>query len=138
MNGCIETTFRGRPLTLLFSIDVMFDAIEKYGSAAELLQALGGETRDTYAAVVWATERMAREGELARREAGYEPRPMLEPGEFSLRRTPYEYVTLRSACSEAIGRAFRREEPDEDGGEEDEGLAELRAKKAADEPTGRR
>ena len=124
MNGCIETTFRGRPLTLLFSIDVMFDAIEKYGSAAELLQALGGETRDTYDAVVWAAERMAREGELARREAGYEPRPMLEPGEFSLRRTPYEYV--------------RREEPDEDGGEEDEGLAELRAKKAADEPTGRR
>lgn len=137
MDGHIDTTFRGRPLTLLFSIDVMFDAIEKYGSAAELLQALSGESRETRAAVFWAAERMAREGELARRDEGYDPRPMLEASELSGRMRPLDYIALRSACSEAIAKAFRRDEPDEDAGDEDEGLAELRAKKAADGPTAR-
>ncbi len=45
---------------------------------------------------------------------------------------------LRDACTKAVELGYRREEDDGEDAEEDEGLAELRAKKAGGGPTARR
>ena len=71
---------------------------------------------------------MVNDGELCRREAGYEHMSMLEENAISLRMSPLEYELLREKVVHAINLAYTREV--EDDGEIDLGLMELNEKKA--------
>ena len=115
MDPHVELEYRGQPMTLL-----------------------GAESREGVEAVRWMFMRMAHEGELARRENGETPRADLPEDLLPKRMRPGEYMTLRDACTKAVELGYRREEDDGEDAEEDEGLAELRAKKAGGGPTARR
>lgn len=136
MDPHVECTYKGRRVTLLYSMDVMFDAAERFGSAGEMLTAMSGDTRAAFDAVRWAFFRMAHEGELARREDGETPREEPEETAPGRRMRPGEFLAMRRACMDAITIGYRREEEDTDE-DEDEGLRELREKKAGDEPSAR-
>lgn len=138
MDPHVELEYRGQPVTLLYSMDVLFDASERFGSVRDMLTLLGAESREGFEAVRWMFMRMAHEGELARRENGEKPREDLPEDLIPQRLRPGEYTIIRDACTKAVELGYRREEDDEEAAEEDEGLAELRAKKAGDAPTARR
>ena len=138
MDPHVEFDYRGRHVTLLYSMDVLFDASEKFGSVRDMLDLLGRESREAVEAVRWLILRMAHEGELARRENGETPQPDLPADWIPVRIRPAEYLLLRDACMQAVEQGYRREEQDDEETEIDEGLAELQAKKAGDGPTARR
>ena len=138
MDPHVELEYRGRQITLLYSMDVLFDASEHFGSVRDMLSLLGAESREGFEAVRWMFARMAHEGELARRENGETPREDLPEDLISQRLRPAEYLIIRDACTKAVELGYRREEEDEEETETDEGLEELRAKKAGDGPAARR
>ena len=138
MDPHVEFDYRGRRVTLLYSMDVLFDASEKFGTVRDMLDLLGRESREGVEAVRWLILRMAHEGELARRENGETPQPDLPADWIPVRIRPAEYLLLRDACMQAVEQGYRREEQDDEETEIDEGLAELQAKKAGDGPAARR
>ncbi len=138
MDPHTELEYRGRRITLLYSMDVLFDASERCGSVRDMLDALGRESRESVETVRWLFVRMAREGELARRENGETPGEDIPDDLIPARIRPAEYLRLRDACMQAVEQGYRREEEDDEETEIDEGLAEIQAKKAGDGPAARR
>ena len=116
---------RFRPLN--FSMDVMFDAADKYGSISNLLDILDKETRDSADAISWLLLRMANDAELVRRAEGYDPSPMLQDDDVIIKKPVY-YQIYKAAVIEAINIAYTREVEDPKQ-EIDLGLMELNEKK---------
>lgn len=129
MDRMIAAVIGGELRQLNFSMEIFFDVVEKYGSVAQLMDVIDAGGKPAFEAVRWAALRMANDGELCRRAAGCDHRPMLREDSISLRMTPGEYAPLLDAVVDAIAEGFRRETSTENK-EVDLGLAELSAKKA--------
>lgn len=128
MDRMIETTISGVKRYLCYSVAVMFDMGDTYGDISKALDIIQDNSREAFDAVQWFAMRMANEGELCRRDAGYDPQPMVTEKEVSMRMAPSEFATLREAVVDAISVGYRREVEDSKG-EKDLGLEELNAKK---------
>ncbi len=127
MNRMVLTQIAGVQRHLTFSISCMFDMQEQYGNIQKSLEIIQADNRDAFDAVRWFAVRMANEGELCRRNAGYEPLPMAEEKDIASTMSPYEYAQLRDAVVDAIAAGYKREVKDDK--ETDLGLEELNAKK---------
>ncbi len=119
-----------------YSIEVMFDVSEKYGNIKDALSILGKNDREGFEALRWFAVKMANDGELVRREQGYDKLPMLTEKDVTLRMAPLDYEALKSAVVEAITRGYTRETADPDE-EVDVGLSELNEKKTKAKGNGR-
>ena len=113
-----------KELLLHYSVDVMFDVNEEFGSLDAALDLLREPGRKGFETLLWFTRRLAREGELLRRGRGEAAGGMPPETELSLRMQPLEAMELSAAVSDAIAMGYRREVPGRD--EVDLGLAELR------------
>ena len=118
----------GRSCLLHFSMGVLFDVQEKFGSAQAALDLIMDGGREGFEAVQWLALRMAREGEMARRAVGYEPQPLPDDGDVADLIGPREYTALRTAVIRACSLAFSREVESEDA-ETDLVILELAEKK---------
>ena len=130
MDRMIKTVIAGHERLLNYSIEVMFSVAERYESASAALEKLYGESMESFEAVRFLAVMMANDGELCRREAGYDPEPMLTVEDVSPRMSPAEYIKLREAVAAAIYAGYRRDVSGGEDAEQDMGLAELEAKKA--------
>ena len=128
MDRMIKCKINGEERYLNYSIEVMFNVTDKFGSAAEMLQQVGTESRAGFEALRWIIVQMANDAELCRREQGYDSQPMLEEREISPRMIPMDYKELQEAALEAIAYGYNRE-VEEPETETDLGLAELKQKK---------
>lgn len=128
MEAMTSTVISGKPRFLHYSISVLFDVVEVYGSIQAALEKLSGDDRAAFETVQWFALKMAEDAELVRRAAGHAPAPMLTEKELTMQMSPFAFETLRAAVVAAIEKGYAREveEPEE---EIDVGLAELRAKK---------
>ena len=101
--------------------------------AGQLLCMLPGrgtkmQARDGFAAACKAAAILAEQGELARRQMGYTPQPILEEDGVSAALAPADLARLKLAVTSAITLGYGREvEPEND--EVDLGLAELNEQK---------
>lgn len=115
-----------RPLN--YSVEIMFKVNEKYGGINKALSIIESDTPESVQAVRWFAAEMANDGELCRREAGFEHKKMLAIDDISMRMRPIDYALLKNSVVNAIVAGYRREV---DSAEEmDIGLAELNEKKA--------
>lgn len=130
MGKYIMAYFAGELRPLHYSVGVMFDVNEKYGSASEALDLMTGDSKDSFDVTRYLAVRMANEAELCRRAEGHDHHPMLEEKDISTRMSPIEYVSLIQAISNAIEYGYTRELEDENE-ETDLGLLELRKKAEA-------
>lgn len=128
MDRMVEAEIGGRKCRFNYSIDVMFDAVDKFGSSDELLRKMQSEGRESYEPTVWAAVRMSEDAALARKDAGYDPEPALSEDELKRRMSPYDYMQLKRAVVDAILAGMTREEKSDDEAV-DEGLEELERKK---------
>lgn len=128
MDRMVTAVIAGKERCLNYSVEVMFDMAEKFGTIQPALEAVQEDGREAFEVVRWFAVKMANDGELCRREAGYDPLPLVQESDISPRMSPYEYETLRAAVVDAIGAGYRREIEDENS-ERDLGLEELKAKK---------
>lgn len=128
MDKMIPVVIAGRERLLNYSIEVMFDVNEKFGSVNTLLDLMQQNTRDGFEATKWLVLRMANDGELCRRAEGYDAVPMLTNDDISTRIRPIDFAELVEAATDAVRLGYQRENQDEDQ-EVDIGLEELNAKK---------
>lgn len=128
MDNMTVAEINGEKRYLNYSIEVMFDMMDKYGNIRAALDVISGEDRASFEALRWFLVKMANDAELCRREVGYDHLAMLSEDDISLRMSPLEYAVLKSAVVEAINRGYSRETNTNQ--EIDLGLEELRAKKA--------
>ena len=124
----ITAVINGVERPLNYSVEVMFKVNEKFGGVNKALDALENDTRESVKNVRWFAVELANDGELCRREAGYDRRDMLKLEDISMRMRPLEYIQLKDAVVEAILAGYRQETESEE--EIDLGLAELNEKKA--------
>ena len=128
MDKTITANIAGEFRELNFSIEVMFNVAEKYGSVKGVLDTIDAGGRDAFEAVRWLTTQMANDAELCRRAAGFDHKEMLKEEDISIHIRPIDFEILTAKVVNAISAGFGREiESDE---EIDLGLAELNAKKA--------
>lgn len=129
MEAMTSVPIGGKTYFLHYSVAVLFDVVDTYGSIQAALEQLANDDRKAFETVRWFLIKMAEDAELARRAAGYSPEPMLQEEALTMQMSPYAFETLRAAVIAAIEKGYAREVEDKDE-EVDVGLAELRAKKA--------
>lgn len=129
MDRKVKAVINGIERELNYSIEVMFNMRDKYGDIQKALTLIAADNKESFEAVRWFAVQMANDGELCRRDAGYDHMPLVSAKDISLRMKPLDYETLKAAVVDAITLGYRREVNNEDV-ETDLGLEELRAKKA--------
>lgn len=104
----VKITLAGRTQYLAYTGEAMFQLQEKFGTAAELLGAIGKNTRDGLSVACEAAAILAEQGELARRHLGYDKGPIIEAAtiDLALRRAQRleELEQLRKSLSELLDR----------------------------------
>lgn len=130
MDKLISVNFNGKTYYLNYSMAVMFDVTEKYGDVQALLSSIQKGGKEEFDNVRWLFARLAEDGELCRREAGYDKQEFIKPEEITLRMKPYEYAEIVQGIIDAVTYGFYREvENVNEDSEIDIGLAELNQKK---------
>ena len=85
-------------------------------------------TKEGFEAVRWLAVQLVNDGELCRREEGYDKLPMVKEKDFPLRMGPADYEMIRAAVIAAITAGYKRDLTSEEE-ERDLGLEELESKK---------
>lgn len=129
MDRTVKTVIGGKERELNYSIEVMFHMRDRFESIQKALEIIASDTKESFEAVRWFAVQMANDGELCRREAGYDHLPLVSAMDISLRMKPLDYELLKGAVIDAITLGYKRELKKEDE-ETDLGLEELRSKKA--------
>ena len=106
------TPIAGKFRPLNFSIEVMFDAAEKFGGMAQAFEIIDKENREGVAAIKWFIVHMANDAELVRRQEGYEHDPMLTEDDVEIQK-PWQYVLYKNAVLSAIDIGYHRDVEDE-------------------------
>lgn len=128
MNRTVTVSINGQERTLNYSIEIMFEMAEKYGNINKALEAMAKDNKEGFEAVRWFALKMANDGELLRRDQGFDKTPLLTEKDVSSRMHPLEYSSLRDAVIDAIVLGYQRDfKPESE--EIDLGLMELNAKK---------
>lgn len=106
----------------------MFQMRDKFGGTSQLLDNMKADTREGFSIACEAAALLAEQGELVRRNFGYDPEPILDASTIAATAAPSEIVALKLAIPAAISLGYGREvEPEND--EVDLGLAELNTQK---------
>lgn len=129
MDNMIYAVINGEERPLNYSIEVMFNMTDKYGTIRAALEVIDGAGMESFDAVKWFAIQMANDAELCRRAEGYDARPMIQDSDITPRIRPVDYEALRGAVIDAITLGYKRELPKDEDEEIDVGLEELREKK---------
>lgn len=124
----VKIDLAGRTQYLAFTGEAMFQIRDKFGGTSQLLESMKADTREGFSIACEAAALLAEQGELVRRNFGYDPEPMLEATAIKETADPNDIVALKLAIPAAISLGYGREvEPEND--EVDLGLAELETQK---------
>lgn len=111
MDKMFYAPIKGKFRPLNFSIDVMFDAAEKFGSMSDAFDTIEKENRDGLNAIRWFMLRMANDAELVRRKEGYDHDEILKEEDIEIP-SPAYYAIYKNAVLEAIRLGYTREVED--------------------------
>lgn len=124
----VKINLAGRVRYLAFTGEAMFQMRDKFGGTSQLLEDMKADTREGFSIACEAAAILAEQGELVRRNFGYDPEPIPTTAEIAATSAPSEIVALKLAIPAAISLGYGREvEPEND--EVDLGLAELNTQK---------
>lgn len=136
MDRMVKVNIGGIDRYLNYSIDVLFDVTEKYGSADRLMEIITRDDREAFEALKWIAVRMANDGELCRRAQGYDHSEILQDKDFSTAMSPHDYLLIKRAVANAVNYGYRRDIPDDEQKEIDLGLLELQENEEKKTDTG--
>lgn len=129
MDKMVYANINGKERPLHYSIEVMFEVNEKYGSVTDVIELLSKDNKDGFECLKTLTVLMANDAELCRRAEGYDKEELLKPKDINIQMKPIEYLTLKNAVAQAIEQGYKQEIPDDS--ETDLGLLELGKKEIA-------
>ena len=125
----VKFELNGETFHLLLTGAALFDIYDEFGSREDLLDRIGGTTRQSFDDTIWILVKLAQQGELYRRHMGEDKLPMLDPQTALRTMGPMDVVRARAAIRRAYAIGFERETASEDE-EIDLGLLELQKKTA--------
>lgn len=117
---------KGKFRPLNFSINVMFDAADKFGSMKNAYDIIDKESKEGVEAIRWFLAQMARDAELVRRQEGFDHDDMITEDDVVID-NPGIYRVYKIAVIKAIDIGYTCEIENEQ--EVDLGLQELHEKK---------
>ncbi len=124
----VKIELAGQQRYLAFTVEAMFQIQEVFGGSGELIDAIRGNTREGFTAACKAAAILAEQGELVRRNLGYDPEPMTDAGAIAVAMAPSEIAALKVAIPSALALGYGRE-IEAGSNEVDLGLAELNEQK---------
>ena len=112
----IEFELAGKTYTLAFTAEALFTIYDRIGVTDDLLEDSHcmEPTAEGWKSLCWVAALMAAQGELQRRQAGEDPKPMLTMEQLRILCTPADSLRLRKAVRDAMEQGFRRDVPDPD------------------------
>lgn len=123
----VEFTLQEQTYHLLLTGAALFDAYDRFGDAGDLLERVGGTTRESFNDTVWMLVKLCQQGEAYRRHMGEEKLPMLTVEAAMRTMLPPDVVRARAAIRSAFAVGFGRTEENEER-DVDLGLIELQKK----------
>lgn len=124
----VKIDLAGREQYLMLTVEGMFQIDDAFGGSAGLIDAIRPGTREGFDAACRAAVILAEQGELARRQLGYAPAPIVDVETIRAAIAPSDLARLKLAIPAALSLGYGREvEPETN--EIDLGLAELEAQK---------
>ena len=117
----------------LFNAAAYFAAAEKYPENG-IVAAIAGQGPESFDALCWALAELAQQGELARRDMGYDSGEMLTVERVRRQLMPAQLPEAREIVLRAIAKGLKNGEGN-DSDEVDEVLAELAEQKKTDATT---
>jgi hypothetical protein len=105
----VKIALAGQAYYLLFNGAAMFDFEDAFGGSNAYLEAAKGTDRKAAETVTAATAILAVQGELARRDLGYDKGPIPTPEEILRLSSPMDLIRLRQANLAAILAGYERE-----------------------------
>lgn len=124
----VKIDLAGRTRYLAFTGEAMFQIRDRFGGTSQLLEDMGADTREGFSIACEVAALLAEQGELVRRNFGYDPEPILDAETIAATIAPSEIVALKLAIPAAISLGYGRE-IEGDADEVDLGLAELDTQK---------
>lgn len=124
----------GQTFRLCLNGAALFDIYDKFGTKGFVTDPIEGHTRKAFNATCWMFAKLAEQGELVRRHQGYDRQEIKMPEYFQTFFRPADVLTAREAIKTAVQVGFAREIPDEEDGEIDLGLQELKKKRNRADP----
>lgn len=123
----IKLEFGENTYHLVFNGMAMFDFDDKYGGATKLFDIVQKPGKNSFAALCESVATLAEQGELVRRNMGYDHGKIPSVDEIKAIATPLDAINMRVALLRAVTVGYGREIENND--EIDLGLVELSQKK---------
>ena len=117
----------------LFNAAAYFAAAEKFPENG-IVAAIAGQGQEAFDALCWALAELAQQGELARRDMGYDSGEMLTVERVRRQLMPAQLPEAREIVLRTIAKGLKNGEGN-DSDEVDEVLAELAEQKKTDATT---
>lgn len=117
----------GKEYHLLLNGEALFDCYEHFGYEKDLLDLIGADGKDGFAAAAWMLATFSMQGELYRRWQGEDRGSYLSESQARVLLKPADIPTLRAVLIDTIMDGFNRKHPDD--GPVDPWLNELTQKK---------
>lgn len=124
----VKIKIAGKIHYLAFTGEALFAIRDTFGGASALLEAIKPDTRESFKALCSAAALLTEQGELARRDMGYDPEGVVPADALERVLMPSDILALKLAIPRAIELGFGREVKSESD-EIDLDLAELGQKK---------
>ena len=105
----VKINLAGRVRYLAFTGEAMFQMRDKFGGTSKLLEDMKADTREGFSIACEAAALLAEQGELVRRNFGYDPEPILDAATIAATAAPSEIVSLKLAIPAAISLGYGRE-----------------------------
>ena len=111
----IDFEFNGTTYALSFTAEAMFAVYDKFGYTHDIIGATKIEepTGAGWTNLCWLAALMASQGELQRRNWGYDPVPMVTVEQLRTGLMAAESIRLKQAVMEALAQGFERSIPDD-------------------------
>lgn len=93
--------FRGVEYTLVYNAAAHYNSIEKYGEGG-LLKAVADSGKTGFDATCWALEELSTQGELIRRDMGYDRAEPIREADARKYLRPVEIVAAKTAIIDAV------------------------------------
>lgn len=110
--------FNGRTYALSFTAEALFTIYDKFGVTADLIGTtkILEPTAEGWKNLCWVAALLAAQGELQRRNLGYDKQPMLPMEDLRLELMASDAPALREIVVAAMEQGFHRDapEPEED------------------------
>lgn len=123
----IPFTLNGTDYHLLLNGAALFDIYDQFGYEGSVADHIKGKDREGFENICWYLEELATQGELFRREQGFDKGPVPSAKSFMVALSPLDVPRARTALQDAIYAGFSMEEGNPPK-EIDKGLLELQKK----------